>query len=102
MPIRTLAEVGPLPAYLNHGAWVADCPLCKSAERVLIGQRQFRCRACGFMADITFPPEWADIMRAVMVRPKLENRNWLVGETVDDLLAENIEHGIDGNGMDST
>lgn len=34
------------------------------------------------------------IERLLMMRPIPYTRNWLPGETLTDLLAENIEHGI--------
>jgi hypothetical protein len=58
----------------------------------------FYCRiefgGCGLTCPADWPPNVADIEALVMPRPVPATRNWLPGETMLDLLAENIEHGI--------
>ena len=82
------------PAYVNHGRWVADCEACRSALRVSPGD-EFTCLECGHHdADVFWPDDWADIDAVLALRPSILNRNWLPGETLDDLRAENLEHGL--------
>lgn len=97
-------------AYLNWGLWVANCirPGCLNAEHFgkhpitghlggLTGTT-FRCGTngggCGLTCAAVWPPNVADIERLTMCRPAPMTRNWYPGETVHDLLAENLEHGV--------
>jgi hypothetical protein len=41
-----------------------------------------------------WPERVSDIERVVLARPAPTTRNWLPGETVADLVAENIENGL--------
>lgn len=103
--LRALAkDAEPLPAQVNHGTWIAIdgcgerngvqgggvvwlsapvvwCPLCCNRAT----GRKWR--------PVALPADRAAIEAALAVRPE-ENRNWVPGETVDDLLRENREHGI--------
>jgi len=105
-------------AYLNHGQWVAMCPRpgCHNAEifgRIEVGilaldqgggtiggltGDMFHCRTeyggCGLTCPADWPPNVVDIEALVMPRPVPTTRNWLPGESLHDLLAENVEHGI--------
>lgn len=92
--------------YFNWGRWIADCPslVCKGAEKLERWQRSSLCRCrdtqiclhgeyCGTIYEVEWPA-FADEIEALMgVRP-LENRNWWPGETVADLEAENVAHGV--------
>jgi hypothetical protein len=99
-------------AYLNHGRWVAHCPRpgCTNAEgfgRIDGGPVGgltagcFECRAdfggCGLICGVVWPPEIAYIEQLVMCRPAPVTRNWLPGETLHDLLRENLLHGLAPN-----
>lgn len=102
-------------AYLNHGRWVAHCPRpgCTNAEgfgRIDGGPAgglradSFECRAeiapglhmggCGLRCAVDWPPEVAEIEALVMCRPSPVTRNWQPGETLHDLLKENLAHGL--------
>lgn len=96
-------------AYVNHGRWVADCPFCGGSERYWDGTVQRRKPApfpfgltdrllyCGYTASscpVEFPEE-ADAIDAILSRrPDERTRNWFLHESVDDLLFENLEHGV--------
>jgi hypothetical protein len=84
---------GPIDAYVNHGRWVADCA-CNGAELVAPDQEMV-CGSCGARNTVTFPgPKTREkIEAALKVRPPLR-QNWYPDETVDELIAQNIEHGI--------
>lgn len=112
----TLPKPIKLKARLNHGRWIADCPICKGAELVEAG-KPFVCYSCfpqlrpGFFPKIrgeivtldkpagyaeytvAFPTNKTDIETAVQLR-KVPNKNWVVGETAITLNAENTVHGI--------
>jgi hypothetical protein len=93
---------------LYGGRWSADCPLCGSAE--MWGRCQdgsvggldgaaFRCRdeafygGCGLRCAADWPPNVADIEAMTAARPP-HARNWNPGETLADLLEENVMHGL--------
>ena len=88
----TLGSPASLVAYLNHGRWVADCE-CRAGILVDRGGGLYGCRECRTFWLIEVPIDAAEIDRVVSMRP-LRNRNWLPGETVGDLMVENVAHGI--------
>ena len=91
-------------AYCNWGRWVADCPRpdCSSAEHAgdeggavggLTGLA-FHCSHCGLVCSASWPANVDDIERILAQRPVPSTRNWRPGETLHDLMAENIAHGV--------
>jgi hypothetical protein len=100
--------VNSLPVFLAWGQWVAKCPRpdCHNAERIgrcddgspggLTGS-SFTCRTshggCGLQCAVDWPDNVDDIEYVIRPRP-VTARNWSPGETVQDLLRENIEHGL--------
>lgn len=93
MPKSTLTT----QARLNHGRWLADCPVCNGAELVVPG-RPFRCQSkpCTAVAEVVWPPAktQAAIERLLALRPNPANRNWAPGETLKQLMAENVAHAV--------
>lgn len=92
-------------AYLNHGRWVVDCPAdyCYAAYKVVGSALRCRCEnddTCGHVGrcrtpiHIAFPDDAAEIKRITDLRPDRATRNWYPGETTDQLVAENMEHGV--------
>jgi hypothetical protein len=96
-------------AYVNHGAWVADCPVpyCTGAEHAGVrwaevgrivergdGAGVMSCRACGWLGAVQWPGERREIETLLMQRPDPRNRNWQLGEVPADLMGENFRHGI--------
>lgn len=97
--------------FMNQGLWVARCPrpLCTNAERFgrcadgsvggLTGS-SFWCRdvdglgGCGLRCPADWPSNIEKIEQMVLCRPVPASRNWEPGETLHDLLAENIGNGI--------
>lgn len=82
-------------ARVNASRWIVDCPnrFCGSAAQLRPGDGFF-CAECGTAADVVWPASTDAIEAALMLRPHWKNRNWEPGETVLDLLLENIRHGI--------
>lgn len=82
-------------AYINESKWVADCPSewCRGAELIAPGHDML-CADCGMVSKVKWPKDRVEIERLLNLRPDPFRRNWLPHETVNDLLAENIEHGI--------
>lgn len=92
--------------YVSWGLWVADCPRpgCLGAEHAghapltgVVGgltQSGFRCARCGLVCPSAWPDNAQDIWTLLEQRPLPETRNWSPAETLGDLLAENVLHGI--------
>lgn len=84
-------------AFANEGRWVAKCP-CNGAEVVTPGKPMV-CGSCGRrFARVEFPDGWEQAERLLDLRPHRENRNWFPDrESVADLRAENVEHGVEAD-----
>lgn len=85
-------------AEANHGRWIAQCPapFCSSAMQIVIGQDAFLCGGnggCGATAPLVWPADPDGIQALLLMRPVPATRNWLPGETLEQLIAENAEHG---------
>lgn len=88
---------GDLPAYVNHGRWVVNCPSCPSAQNASFDDPWFWCPTCGsggMWHKVTFPKQRTAIEVLLEKRPDITTRNWLPGESVADLRRENTDHGI--------
>ncbi len=84
---------GTIDAYVNHGRWVADCA-CNGAELVAPGQEMV-CGSCGARNTVKFPsPKTRTDLDVVLSRREQFRQNWYPYETVDELVAQNIENGI--------
>lgn len=98
-------------ARVCHGKWVADCPHpdCRGAEHFHdpyappgfewggLTRTAFHCRAqdgCRLSYPVVWPPNAVEIDRALGLRPIMTTRNWNPGETLADLVVENLAHGI--------
>ena len=98
------------PVYVNHGRWVVECPAadCRAAidvsDRLEWGVVTCDCQdrsvcyhnadPCGHKILVGWPTNWQEIDRILGAREDPLNRNWLPGETVEDLKAENLLHGM--------
>lgn len=92
--------------YVSWGLWVARCvrPDCIGAEHYghapitgVVGgltRHGFRCAACGLVCRAEWPANAEDIMFVLAQRPMSHTRNWNLGETLEDLIVENVVHGI--------
>lgn len=109
-------------AYVYAGDWVADCPRdgCGSVEHLydranprnpnsprVVQKSEFGCSYCGATAPIDWPANLAEITEVLMLRPIPHTRNWYPaehetavkfrvphGQSIDELRAENVEHGV--------
>ena len=91
----------PIPAYVNHGRWVADCPACRTGLQLPRGPRQVKaefvqvsdaCVSCEYPIQVVMPEDADLIDNALASRRLMVNRNWYPHESVGDLLAENLLH----------
>lgn len=98
MPTKT-AEMT-VEAEINHGRWICKCPFCKGAEIADRQDKRFFCLSCfnksiaGQWLKVEFPKDEKKIEIELSKRPKVENRNWIPSESVNDLRRENKERGI--------
>jgi hypothetical protein len=94
-----VAIAGVAYAEANWGRWVARCvrPWCTNAIALELGQVEFLCiggpDACGYSTVVVWPPDPQAIEAILGMRPVRRTQNWSVGETLEDLLAENAAHG---------
>jgi hypothetical protein len=100
-------HVTEIPARINHGRWIADCPLdcegqpCGGAECVTEDDTIFYCLSCGneqihgAFIRVLFPPtkKRNKIEKILALRPE-SLRNWFPGETPKKLAHENYENNI--------
>lgn len=90
-----LREAGAIVAYVNHGRWVGDCA-CGSGVSLDPTFATARCMGFGCGAvyrDVVWPADREAIEAVLSLRRTWASRNWLPGETVADLIAENRAHG---------
>lgn len=94
--------------YVSWGIWVARCPAdgCPQAEHYGadrntghvggLGATLFECRHCGLVCPAVWPTAQvrASVVRLLAMRPVPATRNWLPGETPEELLIENVSHGL--------
>lgn len=82
-------------AEVNHGRWIVNCPVCPNAFLESLAPDE--CPNCHTAIQVIAPSE-KDRMKigeALMRRPDETTRNWAPHESVKDLIAENIAHGVD-------
>lgn len=94
------AEAPVLQPFVSVGRWVVVCPGCASSNRASRDDPRFMCIECGnkTTGGAWLPAPWpaeADQIELLLgARGIRQTRNWRSPETVADLAAENIEHGI--------
>ena len=98
-PTRVDATVT-APVRCQQGAWIVVCPLCGlGAQYAAPSDPRFLCLHClneavgGAWLRVVWPVSRSAI-EAVLRQRQTANANWLPGETVKDLVAENTAHGI--------
>lgn len=78
-----------LYAYVNHGRWLADC-VCGSGVMVDPSFQIACCFECAAIySRIIFPTLYREIERRLVQRVRDAHRNWIPGETLAMLDAEN-------------
>ena len=90
-------------ARVHCGRWVVPCvrPWCASALTLPPGTPAMQCWDCGAVAArIVWPPDPDGIEAILLMRPNVLNRGWEPGETLEDLLIENVTHGILPTGIE--
>lgn len=97
-------------AYVNHGRWVAECPVdCGGAVSLEPNQPLMHCTECKNIAPVQWPSEAQEIWDALSERPIPRTRNWFPkghtlalrahcpsGETAAELQFETKAHAEEG------
>ena len=79
--------------YINHGRIVVLCQ-CQAAVSVSREWNIGRCLECGAIHnDPIWPDNFDEVESALIVRP-YPFRNWRPGETVEQLLLDNVTFGV--------
>lgn len=97
---------------VNHGRWIVHCPCkynshhgirqCAGAQLASRNILRFFCVDCqnafvgGKWIPVVWPPNIDEIDAALGVRPLCDMRNWLPGEPIEALHAENAIY-LDGH-----
>ncbi len=86
-----------LCAWVAQGRWSLTCP-CGGGEYAF-EEGWMMCASCWndwaghYYIRSFFPSRRKDIERVLMCRIRRSTRNFILGETVPELIAQNIEHG---------
>lgn len=92
LPVVEHRVTAPQMALVNHGRWIIHCP-CGSGVAVDVDLPEARCFGCGAIyTSVTFPPDRVAIEAELVKRDRFDARNWLPGESVDDLRADRVVH----------
>jgi hypothetical protein len=76
-------------------------PFCLGAMQVWPGQSFTACGDCGWpIEQLIWPADPDGIEAILLMRPLEKTRNWHPGETLQDLIAENVMHGILPKGIE--
>lgn len=94
--MTTVAVPGVAFGRINWSRPIVDCPSphCRSALLLEPGTPLYECWDCHTTAPIVWPDNWADIVQVLALRPDPVTRNWAPGESLMDLVEENLLHGI--------
>jgi hypothetical protein len=91
------ADHDPTFARADWSRWIADCPnpYCSSALMLSRFEPFFQCWDCGARSEITWPTERMvyEIERLLTMRPFEKDRCWNPGETLQDLMGQNVVLG---------
>lgn len=110
-PLDRVATDGPpLVAEIREGLWIARCS-CRTRVTarnaagpggvVWLDNPVIWCPRCrnnivgGMWRRVILPADIETIEQVLLARPDVQTRNWLPAESVDDLVQENTDHGLE-------
>ena len=88
-------------AHISQSRWIACCDYCNGAGAVNLGG-YFFCTTClnfknnNRSRPIVFPENYKDIETELMRRKFPKDRDWLIGEPIENLIIENIKFTSEG------
>jgi hypothetical protein len=89
----------PVFVYANEGRWIVECPDCRGAQLACLTDPRFMCHCCanignsGHWRPVVWPKNKARLEKILHARD-IVNQNWYPGESIRQLVAENLEHGL--------
>jgi hypothetical protein len=106
-----LVKPGTTFVRVNWQLFIVDCAWCTSSlalgpdvvledgtirRGLAWGHADMRCWDCGMVSGpiLGWPADPQGIMAILVQRPNIWDRNWVYPETLDDLMFENLAHGI--------
>jgi hypothetical protein len=97
------AEVNPLDPFEAVARWIARCPDCTGGTSYvwIAGPHVMFCLACcnrtvgSRWRPVVVPADRLEIERLLSLRPLSSQRVWTRGETLDQLMRENAELGLE-------
>lgn len=93
-----------VPAIVNHGRWIVECPFCTGAQFASRTDPRFLCITCrnalvaGAWVRVVWPsPEDQERIEQLLgARADARHMNWRAEESTEDLARENAAHGVEG------
>lgn len=100
-PVGDAASSVKLQVMCRQGRWIVQCPGCKAAQKASTGVPMFYCDVCRnpgtdpphLRVHVEWPEDWEAIDAVLDCRPARAFQNWLPGETLADIVAENEAAG---------
>ncbi len=88
-------------AHINQSRWIVCCDYCRGAGAVNIGGYFFCATCMNFKNNnrsrpVVFPENYKEIEAELVKRKFPNDRNWLIGEPIENLIMENIELASEG------
>lgn len=84
-----------VPAFISRNRWYLHCPHCRGGVSCGPAWPIACCFECGAVFDhVWFPENWKEIEAVLLARPALDNRHWLLGETLEQLIEQNVSRGL--------
>ena len=97
-PVSAVSEAAAIPAFFHRDHLIVGCEDCGDYQLVWQDMPLFMCSVCwnanagGQFIRVTVPDNIHEIYDRLRVRKFPEHRNWLPGETLATLDAENDTH----------
>lgn len=97
---KAKTDGAPVPAFVNFGRWVVQCPDCGTGELVDRDDLRFWCVHChnasilNAWRRVAWPHSAAKIEELLLSRSSVDTRNWEPGESLARLRSENKAHGV--------
>lgn len=97
-PDLHLVETGPHdPPQVRQGRWLVGCA-CGNWPHYDPDWQMAVCLECAAVYTKVAPPDrWQDAETVLMRRPDYQTRNWLPHESVEALVQENAQHGVEAS-----
>ena len=83
----------PAALKVSDAHWQVQCCECANTPAYDPDWQLAACFTCGAIYRQAPPTDWRAIERVLVCRPYLNQRHMLIGQTLAELVAENVEHG---------